>query len=207
MSSYNLDTLIQNINSLMSSRNITQAQLAKVLHMSQPNVSKALNRKDKKCFTLEQVIAIANSFDVSIDSLFGTDHVTSQEIGPRMVASLISKLIINNEAALQTIDVKEAYYPFGEEPFQYNGVHAVPALESRIVSYPVVYFPNYKKADTSDGISLAYKSEDPENEARMKPVNDYLPRFIKFYKASQDADLDMDAFMTAVDSFLSKLPE
>jgi transcriptional regulator with XRE-family HTH domain len=50
----------------MKANNITQQKLSKILGMSQSNVSKALSLNDKKCFTLNQVVGIADHFGVSI---------------------------------------------------------------------------------------------------------------------------------------------
>ena len=66
MSFYNTDILIRNITQLMKDNGITQEKLADILGMSQPNVSKALSLRDKKCFTLDQVVGIAEHFGVSI---------------------------------------------------------------------------------------------------------------------------------------------
>ena len=53
MSNYNTDILIENINRLVTENGMTQAQLGEILGMSQPNISKALNKNDKKSFTLD----------------------------------------------------------------------------------------------------------------------------------------------------------
>lgn len=50
MPNYDSDILIKNIKSHMTEKSITQEKLAKVLGMSQSNISKALNAKDKKKF-------------------------------------------------------------------------------------------------------------------------------------------------------------
>ena len=62
MSNYDTDILIENINRLVTENGMTQAQLGEILGMSQPNISKALNKNDKKSFTLDQVIGIAKHF-------------------------------------------------------------------------------------------------------------------------------------------------
>ena len=71
MSNYDSDIMIKNIKSHMSKKGITQEKQAEILGMSQSNGSKALNTKDKKSFTLDQVIGIAKFFHVSVDSLIG----------------------------------------------------------------------------------------------------------------------------------------
>ena len=50
---------------------VTQEELGKVTGLSQPNISKLLSEKNKSCFSLAQLIAIADYFEVSLDSLIG----------------------------------------------------------------------------------------------------------------------------------------
>ena len=65
--------LKRNISSLMENHKpeVTQEELGKVTGLSQPNVSKRLSEKDKSCFSIIQLIAIADYFKVSLDSLIG----------------------------------------------------------------------------------------------------------------------------------------
>ena len=71
MSELNFQLLEENIRMLLVKNNITQQKLAEIAGMTQANVSKALNRNEKKRFTLDQVYRIAQYFEVSIDSLVG----------------------------------------------------------------------------------------------------------------------------------------
>ena len=50
---------------------VTQEELGKITGLSQPNVSKRLSEKDKSCFSFIQLLAIADYFEVSLDSLIG----------------------------------------------------------------------------------------------------------------------------------------
>ena len=79
MSKFNRDILNQNIEIQLKKKNINKSKLAEILGMSQPNVSKALNPNKKKCFTLEQVINIADYFNVTIDSLVGSTYAAFKE--------------------------------------------------------------------------------------------------------------------------------
>lgn len=65
--------LKKNIVNLMKDHKpeVTQEELGKITGLSQPNVSKRLSEKDKSCFSLIQLIAIADYFEVSLDSLIG----------------------------------------------------------------------------------------------------------------------------------------
>lgn len=62
MSELNFQLLEENIRMLLVKNNITQQKLAEIAGMTQANVSKALNRNEKKRFTLDQVYRIAQYF-------------------------------------------------------------------------------------------------------------------------------------------------
>lgn len=61
MSELNFQLLEENIRMLLVKNNITQQKLAEIAGMTQANVSKALNRNEKKRFTLDQVYRIAQT--------------------------------------------------------------------------------------------------------------------------------------------------
>ena len=60
MSELNFQLLEENIRMLLVKNNITQQKLAEIAGMTQANVSKALNRNEKKRFNIDQVYRIAH---------------------------------------------------------------------------------------------------------------------------------------------------
>lgn len=214
MSFCNTDILIQNIRSLMKANNITQEKLADILGMSQPNVSKALSLKDKKCFTLDQVVGIANYFGVSIDFLVGNRSAKSQETGPRAVAEYLTKVIENHDAKYTTVEIEETVYELKEHYNVFSGpVYEASSPEKRIVSYPAIYFPDYwQLPDPADVDRDTFDEMEAEarqigNESRMKPVNDFIRKFIQIFEIFDNKGVDEDAYRTVVDNYLSKLRE
>ena len=212
MSFCNTDILIQNIQFLMKANNITQEKLADILGMSQPNVSKALSLKDKKCFTLDQVVGIANHFGVSIDFLVGNRSAKSQETGPRAVADFLSKVIENHDAKYTTVEIEETVYELKEHYNVFSGpVYEDASPEKRIVSYPAIYFPDYWQlpdpADVDRDTLGEVEAEARQvgNESRMKPVNDFIRKFIQIFEIYDKKGVDEDAYRTVVDNYLSKL--
>lgn len=212
MSFCNTNILIRNILSLMKENNLTQEQLASILGMSQPNVSKALSMKDKKCFTLDQVVGIADHFGVSIDFLVGNRSAKSRETGPRAVAEFLSKVIESHDAKYTEVNIEESVY----EPKQHYNVFQgyVPedaAEEKRINSYLAIYLPDYwQLPDPSETERDAYEDLLSDalhggNESRMKPVNDFLRKFIQIYEVYDKKGVDEEAYRTVVDNYLSKL--
>lgn len=68
---YDISTLIENIQRIMKERNITQEELAAAAGIAQPRISKIFKREGSNCFTIQQLVAIASYFHVSVDSLLG----------------------------------------------------------------------------------------------------------------------------------------
>ena len=66
---YDISTLIENIQRIMKERNITQEELAAAAGIAQPRISKIFKREGANCFTIQQLVAIASYFHVSVDSL------------------------------------------------------------------------------------------------------------------------------------------
>lgn len=212
MSFCNTDILIKNIHSLMDENNITQEKLASILGMSQPNVSKALSLKDKKCFTLDQVVGIADYFGVSIDFLVGNRGVKSQETGPRAVAEFVSKVIESHDAKYTTVEIEESVY----EPKEVYNVFSGPGFceaseEKKNISYPAIYFPDYwRLPDPAEVGREIFEEQFAEarqvgNDSRMKPVNDFIRKFIQIFEIFDKKGVDEDAYRTVVDNYLSKL--
>lgn len=196
----------------MKNTDITQKQLADILGMSQPNVSKALDSKDKKCFTLDQVVGIANHFGVSIDFLVGNTEPKSREINPRSIAVFLSKIIESHDAKYTTVDIEETVYELKDHHNIFSGSFCSPAsAERRIISYPAFYFPDYwQLPDPADVDRETYYEIESEakqvgNESRMKPVNDFIRKFIQIFEVFDNKGVDEDAYRTVVDNYLSKL--
>ena len=214
MSFCNTNILIQNILSLMKANDITQEKLASILGMSQPNVSKALSLKDKKCFTLDQVVGIANHFGVSIDYLVGNKSAKSQETGPRSVADFLSKVIESHDAKYTTVEIEESVYEPKQMYNVFSGyVDCEASEEKRIITYPAIYFPDYwPLPDPAEVDHETYEEISSEalqigNESRMKPVNDFIRKFIQIFEIYDKKGVDEEAYRTVVDNYLSKLRE
>jgi transcriptional regulator with XRE-family HTH domain len=102
---------IENANNFIKDKinesKITQKELAeKVLETNQPNFSSALNQKKGRRFTIEQYIALADYFGVSLDELFGRKTASSQ-ISARSIGSWIIELFKSKRAIFKTIELNE----------------------------------------------------------------------------------------------------
>ena len=112
MSEMNKELLKANIRKLLEERGVTQAELAEITGMSQPNVSKALNPKDKKCFTVDQLFAIAQHYGVSIDELVGNKAPNEFATSPRAALAFITKLLCESKLRHTTVEVEEWVYEY-----------------------------------------------------------------------------------------------
>lgn len=214
MSFCNTDVLIRNINTLMKNNGITQAKLAEILGMSQPNVSKALSPTDKKCFTLDQVVGIAKHFGVSIDQLVGNKSTSSRATGPRAVAEFLTKVIESHDARYTKVNISEEVYELHEIHDVFTDSYGIDTdIVDKNISYFALYFPDYWKVpspkDGYDNAALELVSEAKAcgNESVMKPVNDYLRKFIQIFEIYENHGIDEDAYRVVVDNYLSKIPD
>lgn len=113
MSVCNRYILISNIKNLMKNNNMTQQELAEVLDMSQPNISKALSVSDTKSFTLDQVVGIAKHFNVSIDWLVGNETKSIQNLSLRAIGEFLVKLI--ESELIETFSYPVDYYGVADQ--------------------------------------------------------------------------------------------
>ena len=139
MSELNFDILEKNIRMLMRKKDITQQKLAEIAGMTQANVSKALNSKEKKHFTLDQIYRIAQEFEVSIDKLVGNTTAGSPDASPREAFRFIIKYLCAGNLRTSPLTVPERAYEF-----QYNG-HEDYIPRDIQDEYPAFFFPDYER--------------------------------------------------------------
>lgn len=208
MPNFDRPILIQNINKLMDSKKMTQKQLGDVLHMSQPNVCKALNPKEKKCFTLEQVVNIAAYFHVSIDSLIAGDGGHSSiKLTPRSIARFIVNLVEHQYAKVERVEVEEEMF----KPFiDHEGIpdfHHKKAINN----YAAFYLPSYTQIEDyvdvpEEAIGSIYNMfEMAGNDTAMRPVNSFLKDYLRVRKLYLEHKLPEDTYTEIINNFLNKL--
>lgn len=207
MSNFDMDILIENIETLRKNKQISQKQLADELGMSQPNISKALSKSDKKCFTLDQVAGIAKYFNTSIDKLMGLDQRTQGKyITPRAIGTMLAALIENDDATIIDYQNEETIYTVS-----YNPHHFEPICDHKTqkVSYPAIYFPSYWYIP--DGLSQEEESElvaemyQVGNDTRMLPLNEFLLRFKEILGMYKNHGLSKETYETVLADLLNHL--
>ena len=95
---YDRSILIGNIKKLMRNNNISQATLSEALSksipLSQGRISLCLNENKSDNFTIEQIVAIADYFKVSIDSMLGIQtQETEKDLTCRDICKSIARII------------------------------------------------------------------------------------------------------------------
>lgn len=202
MSYLNRDVLILNIRKLMDQQNITQKYLAETLGMSQPNLNHALNPKGTKCFTLEQVLGIAEFFNVSVDSLVGNQRSRRIETSPRATAAFVAKLLENHRGLLTTAQIQEDQFILDEMDV-YNGA----SHKRETVEYLCLYFPSYWPVpeDPMDDITMEYYNYG--NHTRMMGVNIFLKQFKEIFTIYENGGLSEETYTTVLQDLLSHLSD
>lgn len=208
MSHFDRDILVENINKLLKEKNVNKTELAKILDMSQPNVSKALNPKEKKCFTISQVFDLARHFHVSIDELVGNRRGMNSSISPRSTAAFITKLVENHDAEfIPYTRTEHIYTP------KYDDQDGIPysTQEDKEVTYPTILFPSYWYPDTEgdydDICEQQSEAEQVGNDTSMLAVNTYLERFQEIFNIYEKGDLSKETYDAVIADLLSHLRE
>ncbi len=201
MQYFDIKILKKNIQNQMAKRGTTQKALADYLNMSQPNVSKALNLNDKKCFTLEQTYLISSFFNVPVDYLVGKRKadsiVSNQEIAQMLVA-----LIETDKVSFSEINMTEVEHA-PESPAEPEGTTV-----NREMTYHSLYFRNYWTPipfydDISGDQLLTLMSKG--NYTGNYDINNFLEKYIPAYKLYKNDGMDDAQYRDIVQGLLSKI--
>lgn len=138
-SDYDIGIMKKTISRLMKDKDITQSQLADIAGMNQSRVSKILNPETSDCFTIHQLVAIAQALHVSTDFILG---IKTEEIQPEeaeiTLADVCTKLFELDELAPLSFGVCE------------NGEFEVPDSFTGIpleLQSPCIFFKNQSITD------------------------------------------------------------
>jgi transcriptional regulator with XRE-family HTH domain len=208
MSVCNRDILISNIKNLMKNNNMTQQELAEVLDMSQPNISKALSVSDTKSFTLDQVVGIANHFNVTVDWLLGNETKSTQTLSPRTIGQFIVELIENEEIETFSHSVTETIY---EPDYDIYGSNRNSDGAEKEIVYNAFYFPSYWYIP--DGLpydeqcSLFSEMTQCGNDKIHLQTNKFINHFLQIHKMYKQNSLEEETYKTIVKDLLNHLSD
>lgn len=177
-----LTILKRNISNLMENHKpeVTQEELGKITGLSQPNISKLLSEKNKSCFSLAQLIAIADYFEVSLDSLIGRNLDTVKQKKSTM-QDIISALF-ELEKVDFVINIRqetiEDYNPILEKIFTHE-------IISHDISFRLKYLDNF----LSEWMSA--RTMTINNKSASKVAKDMYESWKK-EKLNEAADISLD---------------
>lgn len=205
MQNFNPDILKQNVRMLMKNNNSTQEDLAKAIGMSQSNLSKAVSKNNKKCFTVEQVFLIAQFYKVSVDWLLGGRPL--RKPSPRDIGEFIVSLLSTGTIALKKITVDEEMYKM---EYDRTEGHEVVVHSKGSNPYLALYFPNYAQydwdtIDPEENDDLFFEISSVGNETGNHPVNEFLNKFFSIHKVFLKKEIDEDAYQHVLRSYLGRL--
>lgn len=208
MSVCNRDILISNIKNLMKNNNMTQQELAEVLDMSQPNISKALSVSDTKSFTLDQVVGIAKHFNVSIDWLVGNETKSIQNLSLRAIGEFLVELIENEEIETFSHSVTETIY---EPDYDiYGSNRNSDGVEKEIV-YNAFYFPSYWSIPDDlpydEACGLFSEMTQCGNDKIHLQTNKFIKDFLQIHKMYKQNSLEEETYKTIVKDLLNHLSD
>lgn len=208
MPELNFELLQTNIRNLLKKHNITQVDLAGIAGMTQANVSKALNPKESKQFTLDQLYRISQHFGVSIDELVGNTAANKAETSPRASLAFITKLLCDSKLRYTTIKVPEWVYEF-----EYDG-GSYPECRGRQkdIDYPAFYFASYQHLEdyarsilSDEDIHFEFVSVG--NGTQFQQLNEVLKKFLPMVKLYRETEIPDEAFQMVLNGYLEQLPE
>lgn len=208
MSELNFELLQANIRNLLKKHDLTQANLAEIAGMTQANVSKALNPKESKQFTLDQMYRISQHFGVSIDELVGNTAAEKAETSPRASLAFIAKLLCDSKLRYTTISVPEWVYEF---EYTGSGYHECRGKQKDI-EYPAFYFASYQHLEdyarsTVSDEDIHYEFMSAGNETRFSHLNAVLKKFLPMVKLYRETEIPDEAFQMVLNGYLEQLPE
>lgn len=208
MSDLNFELLQENIRELLSKNGLTQSALADIAGMTQSNVSKALNPKESKQFTIDQVYRIAQHFGVSIDALVGNAAASKAETGPRASLAFITKLLCESKLRYTTVNVQEWAYEYDYDLGGYQECRG----RQKNVEYPAFYFASYQhpedyaRSNVTDE-DIHYEFLSAGNDTKFLHLNEVLKKFLPMVKLYRETEIPDEAFQMVLSGYLEQLPE
>lgn len=200
MPNMNFDVLKENISSLMKENNMTQQQLGDVIGISQSNVNKCLKCGDNsRSFTLEQVCAIADHFDKTIDELIGRNQ-ESRSLSSESICSFFMNLISHYTVVHFDHEVMERV------PGPYLSEYGEPEYKDKAVKYDAFYFPNHV---TPPKYFDEFRLDELESEVRINGnelpenirINKFLQKYIEAFEKHDSGIYDKETYNILVDAY------
>lgn len=192
----------KNIIRIMSDKGMTQTELSNLTGIAQSRISKVLADKDSSEFTIEQIVRIANAFEItSINELLGIKNGFSQKnMTPRDICKFIVSCKDNN-MFLKSVECKEkCYYPI----LNHNNEHEICEAD-KIEHYIAIFFSNWFPPTSEEDIFIYNEIGNRCNDS--KKINEFLTRLKKICEMKYSGDLDEEMYNILLEKYINDVPD
>ena len=208
MNNANYDILVANIEMLMKDKNINKMTLHRDTGIPQPQISKALNSRLKNQFTFDQIITIADYFNVSIDFLLGRKPETesAEQLSNKEICKMFMQLIENKIISYMEVTPTEIHFVEEQQQQPYDSPFA---RKTGPVTYTGFYFSKYFQFEDWTAEDFSEYSDEYFYNGNIIEKNDEINKFLAYYfqlsKLLQNGDMPQEIFDQAIADRLDKL--
>ena len=200
MNSFNHDIIVDNVKALIqkerdSGVKLNQIDLADKIGINRARFSRILNKKQKtELFTLPQIIAIADYFNVSLDYLFGRE---TDEPSNKIICRIIVKLFENRYLQSTDYKTKETKWLVNTQYEEGDPLSFV--KKTNPVVYKALYLQNY------------IQDEDPDYQRTGNDIvkNIEINKFIEYYlslkEMKENGIMDENIFKTSISNYIENM--
>ena len=208
---YDRNMLIKNIRMHMKHIGMTQQDLADILLLDQPGISKRLSTKENVYFTLDQIILMARHFSTTVDSLLGLTPPEDKKTdipSPLEICKFLVKLF-------ETFQIQAVPATYEETIFEYRRDTDAPyggefrAGPPVTKEYLAFIFPNHD--DPLDAYSEDEFMANLQifgqigNESKNAPINDFLVKYLDAFQNYKNQKYSKEKYETLVSAYYKLL--
>jgi transcriptional regulator with XRE-family HTH domain len=214
MAQEHFDMVVKNVKLLMSNKNMKAADLIRETGIDQSHMSNVLNEKKGSRFTLDQIIAIADVFNVSVDYLIGRSQLKESTAVPtnEEIYRFFSRLLESKVLKSVSMEMEDDAYVIYDGPDQWAYPYEYKKLKNK---YKCFYFSNYEQLLSKEDYEKLDEMEQDNYStdlnmsgndcARNIELNEFLTYYYKLYDVKKNSGMDEDIYQTAIQDRLDKL--
>lgn len=203
----NLDTALnafgENLKRLREENNLTQKELGLIIGQSESSAQPYIAKLEKGKTTkpkLEELLILADHFNISIDLLLGRKNIVSSKLTPRSICKLITELKGFNMHFTTIEKQEECYYPC----IDINGYTDI-CEDKKKTSYSAIYFSNWFPIKNNDDHEIARQIGNDCPDA--KRINNFLNRLSDIRRIQLKGNLNDEMYNRLLESYLNDVPD
>lgn len=200
---YDIDAIKKNVKILMENnqpKKMTQEELGEIIGAKQTNISKYLNPNDPARFSLEQLICIAEYFNVTLDWLLNSTTEIKSNLTVKDICNAVPALVESSDILFYLVKYKERC--FYHVTNMLDGTEEI-CDDTRENQYWALFFPNWVKPKTEE--EYDYFNAVGNRKDKSIAANKFLHKFQKIYKLYQDNIIDEDDYQHLLKKHLDEL--